>query len=79
MLIKRLLSQLNAVSQNCASGRNQAPNNSVDVHGLAEVSDDALGAHAAGFLLVLVASFTLQDLVIEHGHAAAADPVIAIA
>jgi hypothetical protein len=53
--------------------------NSVHVHGVAEASDDALGAETAGLLLVRVTAFGEQHLLVMDGHAAAAYPVVAVA
>jgi hypothetical protein len=51
----------------------------VHMHGLPEPRDDSLGAHAAGFLLVRIAPFGHEHLVVFDGHAAAANPVLAVA
>ena len=48
------------------------------MHGVAEVADDPLRAQAAGLLLVGIAPFDMQQLLVPDGHAAPADPVIAI-
>ncbi len=49
------------------------------VHGFAEIADDALGTEAASLELVGIASFAVQQLFVADGHAAAADPVLAVA
>ncbi len=51
----------------------------MDVHGIAKVPDDTLGAQPAGLELVWIAPFAVQQLLVAHGHAAPADPVLAIA
>ena len=51
----------------------------MNVHGVAEIPDDPLGAQAASFQFLRVAPFTMQHLLIAHGHAAATDPVFAVA
>jgi large subunit ribosomal protein L28 len=51
----------------------------VDVHGLAEVPDDPLGAQAAGLNFVRISPFTMQHLLIAHGHAAPTNPILAVA
>jgi len=48
------------------------------MHGVAEVAYDPLRAQAAGFLLVGIAPFDMQQLLVPDGHASAADPVFAI-
>jgi len=48
------------------------------MHRLAEKTDDSLRAHAAGFVLIRVTPFALQQLVFLHGHASAANPVVPI-
>jgi hypothetical protein len=50
----------------------------MDVHRLAEKADDSLRAHAASFFLIRVAPFALQHLIILHGHASPANPVIPV-
>ncbi len=42
------------------------------------MTDDPLGAHAAGFFLIRVAPLALQHLLILRGHAASANPVIPV-
>ena len=49
------------------------------VHGITEVPDDPLGALPARFLFIGIASFAVQHLLIADGHAASADPVLAVA
>jgi hypothetical protein len=49
------------------------------VHGIAEVPDDALGAKAASLYFVRIATFTMQHLIVADGHAAATNPVLAVA
>lgn len=49
------------------------------VHGIAEIADDAFGAHPARFNFVRVAPFAMQNLLVANGHAAAANPVLAVA
>jgi hypothetical protein len=49
------------------------------VHGLAEIPDDPLGAKAASLYFVRIAPFAVQHLFIAHGHAAPANPVLAVA
>jgi hypothetical protein len=48
------------------------------VHRIAEVANDPLGAKPASFLFVRIAPFYMQQLLIVNGHAAAADPVLAV-
>ena len=43
------------------------------------MADDALGALLARFLLVGIAPLAVQYLVVTNGHAAAANPVFAVA
>ena len=51
----------------------------MNVHGVAEAPDDPLGAQAAGFVLIRIATLRNQNLLVAHGHAAAAHPFVAIA
>jgi hypothetical protein len=51
---------------------------SVNMHRLAEIADDSLRAQAAGLFLIRVTPLALQQLVILHGHASPANPVIPI-
>jgi len=51
----------------------------VHVHRLAEPADDPLGAQAAGLVFIGIAAFGDQHLLVFNGHAAAADPVFAVA
>ena len=48
------------------------------VHGVAEAVDNALGAEAAGLILVRIASLREQHLLVVNGHAAAAHPIVAV-
>ena len=48
------------------------------MHRLAEIADDPFGAQAAGFILIRIAALALQHLVILHGHATAANPVVSV-
>ena len=52
---------------------------SLHVHRVAEIADDSLRALTAGFAFVGVAALAMQQLFILNGHAAAANPVVAIA
>ena len=49
------------------------------VHGIAKVPDDPLGAQAARLDFVRIAPFTMQHLLVAHGHAAPTNPVLAVA
>ena len=49
------------------------------VHGIAKVPDDPLGAQPAGFQFVRIAPFAVQYLLVAHGHAAPANPILAVA
>ena len=51
----------------------------VHVHGVAEIPDDPLGAETAGLDFVRIAAFAMQHLLVADGHAAPADPVLAVA
>jgi len=48
------------------------------MHRLSEKTNDSLGAHAASLFLIRVAPFALQHLIILHGHASPANPVIPV-
>ena len=49
------------------------------MHGIAKVPDDPLGAEAARLDFIRIASFTMQHLLVAHGHAASTHPVLAVA
>ena len=49
------------------------------VHGIAKVPDDSLGAQPASLKLVRIAPFAMQQLLVADGHAAPANPVVAVA
>jgi len=51
----------------------------MNVHGVAEVPDDPLGAEAASLKFLRISPFTMQHLLVAHGHAAPTNPVLAIA
>lgn len=51
----------------------------MDVHGLAEVPDNALGAQAASLDFVRIAPLAMQHLLVAHGHAAPTNPILAVA
>jgi len=50
----------------------------VYVHRVAEIADDSLGAQAAGFFFVGIASFDVQQLLFPDSHASPANPVFTI-
>lgn len=50
----------------------------VDVHGIAKIPDNPLGALAAGLEFVGIASFAMQHLLVADGHTAPTNPVLAI-
>ena len=49
------------------------------VHRIAKMAHDALRALLARFLLVGIATFAVQHLLVTYGHAAAANPILAVA
>jgi hypothetical protein len=49
------------------------------MHRIAEVVDNPLGALPAGFVLIRVAPFAVQQLLVANSHAPAANPVFAVA
>ena len=51
----------------------------MDMHGVAEVPDDPLGAHPASLGLIGIPPLAMQNLVIVDGHATSAHPFVAIA
>jgi hypothetical protein len=51
----------------------------MDVHRLAKVADDSIGAEAASFVLVRIAAFAMQHLFVPDSHAAPANPVLSVA
>jgi hypothetical protein len=51
----------------------------VYVHGIAKVPDDSLGAQPASLEFIRVAPFAMQQLLVADGHAAPANPVLAVA
>ena len=51
----------------------------VHVHGVAKVPDNPLGAEAASLDFLRIAAFTMQHLLVAHGHAAPTNPVLAVA
>ena len=51
----------------------------MNVHGVAKVPDDPLGAEPASLYFVWIAAFAMQHLFFAHGHAAPTDPVLAVA
>src|SRR5580692_6803124 len=51
----------------------------MNMHGIAKVPDDPLGAEAARLNFVRIASFTMQHLLVADGHAASTHPVLAVA
>jgi len=51
----------------------------VNVHGFAKVANNPLGAQPASFQFVGVAPFAVQQLFVADSHAAAANPVLAVA
>ena len=53
--------------------------NSVNVHRVAKVADNALGAEPASLKFLRIAAFTMQHLFVAHGKTAPTDPVLAIA
>ncbi len=49
------------------------------VHGIAKVADDPLGAQPTGLQFIRIAPFAVQQLLVADGHAAPANPVVAVA